>query len=291
MIFFLPFLFETKPPSEMNEQLTFSNTFNPENLIFQKSKECKIPNSELSYFRIGISVKYNDGSTGPLIIPTGQLYSFGVSENKSLETRKTTGYSLSLCLHNRDGPTDDEIAFEKAVTQIVETAKKHMLQDEIKKSVKQYKLIESDLRKLDPIYRKEVEGQVVEGQSPVLYPKLITSKTKDGNIHCKTVFFEEDKFDNEGEPKEIDYKLMISQSCYVRAAIKFESIYIGSGKIRLQIKVSEGDVHLLSSKGKSLLRRKRVGGGLRQRLENQASKEQQDGDGDGDGDGSEEIEL
>jgi hypothetical protein len=274
----------------MNEQLTLSNIFNPENLIFQKAKECKIPNSELSYFRIGISVKYDDGSTGPLIIPTGQLYSFGVSENKSLETGKTTGYSLSLCLHNRDGPTDDEIAFEKAVTAIVETAKKHMLNDDIKKSVKQYKLVETDLRKLDPIYRKEVEGQVVEGQSPVLYPKLITVKTKDGNIKCKTVFFEEDKFDSDGEPKEIDYKSMVSQSCYVRAAIKFESIYIGSGKIRLQIKVSEGDVHLLSSKGKSLLRRKKVGGGLRQRLEEQQTGNSGADASDGNGSG-EEIEL
>lgn len=290
MIFFLPFFFEIKPLSEMNEQLTFSNTFNPDNIIFQKAKECKIPNSELSYFRIGISVKYDDGTTGPLIMPTGQLYSFGVSENKSLETGKTTGYSLSLCMHNRDGPTDDEISFEKAVSNIVETAKKYMLQDEIKRSVKQYKLVDTDLRKLDPIYRKEVEGKVVEGQSPVLYPKLITTKSKDGNIKCKTVFYEEGKYDSEGEPKEIDYKLMVSQSCYVRAAIKFESIYIGSGKIRLQIKVTEGDVHLLSSKGKSLLRRKKVGGGLRQRLEEQANKEQQPENNDN-GNDSDEIEL
>ena len=256
-------------------KLTFTKNFNKDSIIYSKAKEFNIPKSTMVYHRISISTKYPDGTTGPLIIPTnGQLFSFGVSENKSLETGKLTGYSLSLCLHSRDGATEEEKEFVKTILEIVESAKEHLLKDSTKKEVKQYKLVKSDLRKMNPIYQKEVEGKVVEGSSPVLYPKLITGKDKKtGELYCRTTFYEEGKYEEDGEPTEIQLKDLIGQYSYVTAAIGFESIYIGSDKHRIQFKLVEADIRKVNSGKSTLLRKKRIGGMVSKKIASEALKE------------------
>lgn len=266
--------FIIKPPIKelktMTTQLTTSKQFKKENVIFSKAQENKVPNPDptakaMKYYRIMISTKYPDGTIGSLITPTnGQLFSFGVSENKSMETNKLTGYSLSLCLHNRDGATDEELEFVKMVTEILEVSKAHMLKTETKKQIKQFDLEARDMRKMDPIYRKkDDDGKVIAGNSPVLYPKLITGKDKKTKeIYCRTTFYEEGKYEEDGEPSELQLKDVIGSYCYATAAIRWESIYIGSGKIRLQFKVVEADIRKLGNGKTNLLRKKRVGGGV-----------------------------
>jgi hypothetical protein len=259
-------------------KLTFSKNFDINSIIYSKAKEFNIPKSTMVYHRITMSTKYLDGTIGPLIIPTnGQLFSFGVSENKSLETGKLTGYSLSLCLHSRDGATEEEKEFVKVINDIVESATEHMLKDSTKKEVRQYKLVKSDLRKMNPIYQKEHEGKIVEGSSPVLYPKLITGKDKKtGELYCRTTFYEEGKYEEDGEPTEIQLKDLVGQYCYVMAAISFESIYIGSDKHRIQFKLVEADIRKVNSGKSNLLRKKRVGGMVSKKVATESAKESVD---------------
>ena len=91
-----------------NTQLTHCADLKVGNIIFSKPETKSIPNTPISYKRINILYKNSDGSVGDLIIPTEQLFSFGVQENTDMASNKITGYSIPLCLWNRTGATEAE---------------------------------------------------------------------------------------------------------------------------------------------------------------------------------------
>ena len=66
-----------------NTQLTTASGYDTKNMIFSEAQAGTIPNSvpQINYKRISIQTRNPDGTTGDLIIPTSQLFSFGVSEN------------------------------------------------------------------------------------------------------------------------------------------------------------------------------------------------------------------
>ena len=107
--------------TDENTQLTPASGYNAkERMIFSDPISGEIPDSKpkIEFKRINISTLNEDGSVGELIIPTGRLYSFGVSENTSMETGKVTGHTFPLCLWSRDGATDEEkqiLVFSKDV--------------------------------------------------------------------------------------------------------------------------------------------------------------------------------
>ena len=107
-------------------------------------------------------------------------------------------------------------------------------------------LEKTDLKKLNPIYFKRDKGKIVEGASPTLYAKLIVKKDKTDGNKIISVFFDEDL----GE--QINALDLLGKGCYVRAAIKFESIFIGN-KISLQVKLYEAEVKIVASGMKRLL--------------------------------------
>ena len=92
-------------------QLTSVRGYIPkERMIFSEPISGEIPDSKpkIEFKRINISTRNEDGTEGELIIPTGRLYTFGVSENTSQETGLTTDYTFPLCLWSRDGATSEE---------------------------------------------------------------------------------------------------------------------------------------------------------------------------------------
>ena len=93
-------------------QLTKYEDITKENIIFNKTKEYKVKDSNIKYKRIKIEVNYPNGKRGPLIVVTPLLFSFGVSENKDQKTGKLNGYSVPICLWERDGvPNQKELSF------------------------------------------------------------------------------------------------------------------------------------------------------------------------------------
>lgn len=208
-------------------RLSNVENFDTEKIMFSDAKETAIPGS----YRITIGVQHKDNSTGPLIFTTDSVYSFGVQENKSLDKpNNITGYSIPLCLWNRDGPTDYQVKFIDTINKVSDHIKKYLLKPEIKKSVKKYDLMESDLRKFNPLWYKKEDGEIVEGRGPMLYPKLMCDKT----LKIYTFFANQ-------RGHEINPMTLISQRFTCRVCMKIESIFIGS-KISLQIKVSEVEV-------------------------------------------------
>ena len=225
-----------------NTQITPAIGYDVKNMIFGKPKDGSIPNSTVAFKRIAIGTRNADGSLGELIFPTTRLYSFGLSPNTNMQTGKTDGYTVSLCLHNRDTPSAEEKAFVETFNKTVEHIKEYLLTN--RDSFGKYELEAADLKKLNPIYLKKDKGKVVEGASPVLYPKVLQNKKSE----TITSFF----YDEQG--RDIDPMTLLNKSCYVTAAVKIESIFIGA-KISLQIKLHEAEIKMFDSAPKRLLRK------------------------------------
>jgi hypothetical protein len=231
-----------------NTQLTTASGYNTKSMIFSEAQQGSIPNSvpAINYKRILIQTKNEDGTTGDLIFPTSQLFSFGVSENTSPDTGKVNGYVMPLCLWNRDGPSTEEKEWSDTFDRVIERCKEHLIShtDEIE----QYDLTMSDLKKFNPLYWKKDKGKVVEGSGPTLYAKLIVSKKHDKIV---SMFY-----DNNG--KEIDPLTLLGKYCQSSAAIKIESIFIGN-KISMQVKVYECEVLPLETGMKRMMKKRPEG--------------------------------
>jgi hypothetical protein len=146
---------------------------------------------------------------------------------------------------NKDAPTDNEKAFTQILEDVVEKCKDHLILDETKDEICKYTLERNDLKTLNSfIYRKKEKGKVIEGVGPVLYPKLIESK-KNNKIITSI-------FNDRGQ--EIDPMGLVGKYCWVKAAVKIESIYVGA-KISMQVKVYEAEVRLVETGAKRLLQR------------------------------------
>ena len=228
-----------------NTQLTQPAGYNVNNMIFSKPEVGNIPGSAMNFQRVRISTKNNDGTMGDLVIPTENIFSFGVQENTDMASGAVNGYTMPLCLWNKDGPSDEEKAFSDKFDEIVEHIKEYIIdhRDDIEK----YDLEMTDLKKFNPLYWKRERGKIVEGRGPTLYAKLLVSK-KDGN-RIMTSFYDADTNEEIEEPLDL-----LKKYCYVNAAIKIESIFIGT-KVSLQVKLYEASVKMLSSGPKRLLAR------------------------------------
>lgn len=230
-----------------NTQLTTATGYDVKRMIFSDAQEGTIPGStpQINYKRINISTKNEDGTVGGLILSTSQsspLFSFGVQENKSMDTGKVNGYVMPICLYNRDGPSKEEKAFVTTFNSIIERCKKHLVDN--REEIDQYDLGMSDLKRFNPLYYKREKGKIVEGTGPTLYAKLIVAKKQQKIV---TMFFD---FDGES----IDPMTLLGKYCHTKCAVKIESIFIGN-KISLQVKLYECEVQLMETGMKRLLRR------------------------------------
>ena len=241
-----------------NTQLTPAKGYDTSRMIFSEPVSGTIPNQKgpkIEFKRINIFTRNEDNSTGELILPTGKLFSFGVSEQTSQETGKVNGYTFPLCLWNRDGATKAEKEWTDTFSLIVDKCINHLIEN--REEIEMFELTRADLTKskggLDPLYWKkekftDKKGKTVlrrvPGFGPTLYTKLIFSK--------KSNKFLSQFFDTNDEP--LNAMDLMGKYCHTRAAIKFESIFIGS-RISLQVKLYEAVVEPASTGMKRLLSR------------------------------------
>lgn len=232
--------------TDNDTQLTPASGYDVDRMIFSEPQEGTIPNSkpEIKFKRINISTRNEDGSVGELILPTERLFSFGVSENLSQETKEVNGYVMPLCLWNRDGVSKPEKQWSDTFDAIVEKCKDHLVTN--REEIEHYDLERNDLKKLNPLYWKKEKGKVVEGTGPTLYAKLMVSKKQDNKII--TEFFKK------GSGETLNGMDLLGKYCYATGAVKIESIFIGS-KISLQVKLYECEVELMQRGTKKLLPR------------------------------------
>ena len=227
-----------------NTQLTSAIGYNTERIIFSKSVQGSVPNTPITYKRINIGTKNEDGTTGELIFETiGSLFSFGISPCTDPKTNEITGYSMGLCMWDKDNPTNEEKEWTDIFAKVVEKCKDHLVQN--RDQITRFDLERGDLKKLNPLYwKKDEKGRVLDNAGPILSPKLIQSKKLNKVL---TNFYNEN-----GE--EIDFNQLIKKRCYVKGAIKIESIFIGKD-IYLQVKLYEAEIRMIDSGVERLLKR------------------------------------
>ena len=240
-----------------NTILTTTNGYDSSRMIFSDPISGSIPDSKpkIEFKRINISTRNEDGTIGELILPTERLFSFGVSENTSQETGKVNGYTFPICLWNKDNPSEEEKIWTNTFNKIVDECIEHLLTH--KEDIDMFELTKQDLIKskggLNPLYWKKEKYvnpkgktvlRVIPGSGPTLYTKLIFSKKHNKFL---SQFFNEDD-----EP--LNALDLMGKYCYTKAAIKIESIFIGS-RISLQVKLYEAVVEPTSNGMKRLLTR------------------------------------
>jgi hypothetical protein len=226
-------------------QLSNPTNYNTDNMIFSTPLSGNVKDTTIKFRRIPIQTKYPDGSVGDLILPTERLFSFGVCENISPETKKSNGFVFPIVLASKDGQTQGETDFIDTFNNIVDNCKKYLLDN--KKELKLHDLEAALLKKLNPIYLKTDKdtGERADGALPTLYVKLIISK-KDGQEKIISNFYDKNT------EKQLNALDLLKQYCYANAAIKLESIFLGKN-ISLQVKLYEADIELLNSGNKKRL--------------------------------------
>ena len=230
-----------------NTQPTSASGYNVKNMLFSKPRDFSIPNSTggagVSFKRVQIGTRNTDGTTGELMLQTTpRLFSFGLSPNVNMTTGKTDGYTLAMCLWNMDSPSSEEKQWTETFTNICDHACDYIL--EHRDEVEKYKLVKAHLDKFNPLYYKQVKGQIVEGAGPMLYAKVLQNKK---NNTISSIFY--DKYG-----RSIDPMTLLNKQCYVNSGlIKIEGIFIGS-KVSLQVKLYEAEIEVKESGLKRLLR-------------------------------------
>lgn len=227
-------------------QLTEFKDYNVSRLIFSNPEVGSIPGSasKLTFKRIRIATKNPDGTIGDLVLATPpDLMCYGLQEQTDPATGVVNGYQFPMVLWNRNSPSDEEKAFTTTIHNICDACKEHLVQN--RDTIEKYDLEMNDLKKFNPLYYKMEKGKIVEGKGPMLYIKTLTSK-KDGVIKVHTIF-------TDTETNELITPMdLMGKRCYVRGAIKIESIFIGT-KISLQLKLFEAQVKVIDQAFKSLL--------------------------------------
>jgi len=197
--------------------------------------------------RIMISTRNEDGSVGDLVICTPEVFSYGVSPEYAYgdEIKKDIiGYTLPLCLWDKNGATPGEKRFTDMLDEVFEHCKHHLIAH--REEIERFELELSDMKKFFPsLYWKKERGKIVPNKGPTLYLKMIASK-KDG-YQILSKFYDKDSGD------EVDPMQLIGKYCMSTCALKVESIFIGA-KCSIQIKLYNAEIALLEKNITRLLR-------------------------------------
>lgn len=269
-------------------------TYNVENLeaFPPKVEEVMISGMKVPCYRVGFYTWNQDDETherlssrGDLVLKFPKMFSFGVQEcreqGKDGVQGAVTGYSVPLCLFDRDGKTEENEVVLKKLEAIIQRAKELVVDYANKKMIgkksSEYTDVR-DLRCLDKLvyWSLDDEGKVKEGTGPTITPKLVSFKKKDqsapksgdsffdakNNLLVNSIFYLEDEVDEFGEPKVVnplEYITTKTVKNYIKITplIRVESIFIGS-KVSIQLKVPEADVEPMKSTSSRLLHKKNI---------------------------------
>ena len=202
-------------------QLTKPSNLRKESINFLEPKTDKHGNEIIK-----IQTTYPDNKLGPLVIETPFLFSFGVNERKSLDTDELVGYTLPVCLWEKDEEaTPLQREFFECLAKLEMWCRKYL--------GKTYRG-DSSARLKDILYYKNTTDEhgvtkKDEAIPPVLYTKLIYS----GKSQSIVSLFRTKGDDN------VDPMLYFEKYCTVKMALIIESIYISETSASIQVKVSE----------------------------------------------------
>lgn len=208
--------------------------FNETNIMFGDPKKYTTP---ATFTRIPISYKYPDGEK-KLSIKTPILFSWGIQENRNQQTKHIDSYTFSFVMFDQmKGMTEEEKETIKIFNDCLKKIKEHLLKEEIKETLNKWDY-DADVNRMDIFFRKKEKGKIVENLPPTLYPKLLTKFDKDRKSEnppeIVTGFYDED--DNLLDVIEDG---LVHCRCKAVGAIVIDNIYLGGGRISIQLKLND----------------------------------------------------
>ena len=242
---------KSSPMTSRNNQPISMSEFTPSSIIFSEPKEKMDKAGAFPHRQVDLSVRNPDGSIGDrLLETTDDLFSFGVQADVYLN--KMTGYNMCINLFN-EPPTEEEKEWYDKWNDTIDFIKNHLV--DIRGSLKKWELELSDLKKLNPVYWKRKDDGTLDPRGPKLYPKLISYPKKDspGEFDIKTTIYDSNTDMPLSLPEGASGRCVIN-----KAIIKLESIFIGTDKFSLRVKLIEAIVTMTEGSGtKRLLMNKK----------------------------------
>jgi len=212
-----------------NTILTSIDNLDVNNIVFSKPEINNIPGNKLSYKRIRINIKNGEELSDLVLESPPNLLSWGLAEQIDMQSNALNGYQIPVCLWSKNGPSAEEKKFTDTIDSICQYIKNYLV--EHRDDIEQYSLEFADLKKFNPLYWKTEKGKIVEDKGPTLYAKCLYNKKTE---KINTLFLNE----SENPPRRVNPLSLIGKHCYVKIALKLESIFIGT-KISFQVKCQE----------------------------------------------------
>lgn len=234
---------------------TSVKTFNLNDLVFETPKDFEM--NHMKFKKVKIATQKQDS----LIFETDECFSWGIQ--KSDEKFGKNKFTFPIVLKNKDNdgnlnPTEYQNTFLKAFDSVVEKCKDYCLEN--KDLLEKYNLEKRDLKNIANclFVRKEVKNKrkvPVKNYPPTLYAKLnYNKKTKKITTPFYTRKSNEIPLDDwNSTAYQINPKKLENQKCLVKAAILFDSLFVSSQGIYLQIKVYEAMVRILEKEFKNAM--------------------------------------
>jgi len=230
------------------------SSFETSRIIFDAPQEKTIPNSTMSYYTIPIAYKNENGTEGDFVLELPDCPSYGINESLDMKTKVLKGYTAGMTFGEYK-QTLSEISQEfkdciSAFSTITDICKKHLLQPEVYEECGLEMLVEPQLIGMSPMTQKKKDVNGKKKTDPEshysIYPKLYWNAPKNyedkkGNqVSIPSRFQTEIWDDNEaqlGNKVDLDPLQLLEKRGRIRPFVKIESIYIGSGKFKVQLKL------------------------------------------------------
>jgi hypothetical protein len=236
-------------------KLTTIEEFNAKNLIFDTPKQKKVPEQDTTYHESNVSIRYPDGTKGPLIMQLPRCFTYGISNKFSDAVDKLT---LSIYLgEDRENMSEDHKRAATVLNDIVNACKQYTLTDDVKKMIGQYDLEERDLKGmsfLKPQKDRDTKKPLLD-RPPTMNIKFMVRNDKETRSkEIVSKFYVEGEFDEAGNPVSTDPREYLNRQGTCIPVLKIESIFLGA-KYTVKAKIFECDIKANDTGFKSLIRR------------------------------------
>lgn len=213
--------------------------------------------------RVRLSYMYDDKTVGPAIVSLGRHYCFGVQPDNTDKDGKIikvknpdgkevdkplSGYRVPIVMTSQNKTTPDPTPEEQSELDFFEDWRGEILKYSVENKVKIGKGAKTDAQIEGLVseilyYKKDAEGNIVEGVAPKFYTNLIYySKTREVGTN----------FYGPGD-KPVNPLTTTGHFHMNEIMIRFESIFVGGKSISLQHHIYEANIEPLATASKKRL--------------------------------------
>lgn len=236
--------------------------FEVSRVVFTELQKKPIKDSQMTYKSIELLYELGNGVYAKINLRTPRrCYSFGITERLNITTNLLDGYTLPICLRQRNQEfRESEILFLDVLNKIIEHVKDYLTSNSaIENTGIEYhrsmlKTIASCLvyKKVEAIENGRTVIKNSDTQGPVFYPKLKHRfnikkdsdhpQTKQDMFQNKPDLIVTTSFYENGAKVEDPVAMYKNVRCHVSGCILVDYIYISANFTRIQFRVQEVNI-------------------------------------------------